>query len=170
VAQAKKEPGAKGYFQSVSEARFVVRHVFRLVDERAKIHGLEPLEHQALIQIYGARSDEISVSEVADRLHIAAAFGSKIVKALVQKQFVRSRPSELDQRVVHLSVSPAGAKVLELIDQDVRMHVDYFTRRLAPDQKDAALAIFAFYVGSSIRVTSHTRSMEQPLLKLMPHD
>jgi DNA-binding MarR family transcriptional regulator len=162
---AKSANAAKHYFQSVAEARFVARQVFRLVDERAKVHGLEALEHQALIQIYGAKSDEISVGEVAARLHIVAAFGSKLVKKLVQKELVRSRLSELDQRVVHLSVTAKGAKLLSLIDTEVRMHVDYFTQQLAPEQKEAAIAIFAFYVGTSVRILDHTRSMEQSLLK-----
>jgi DNA-binding MarR family transcriptional regulator len=165
AAPSKSANSSKQYFQSVAEARFVARQVFRLVDERAKVHGLEALEHQALIQIYGAKGDEISVGEVAARLHIVPAFGSKQVKSLVQKQLVRSRPSELDQRVVHLSVTPKGAKLLTLIDDEVRMHVDYFTRQLTPEQKEAAIAIFAFYVGTNVRVLNHARSMEPSLLR-----
>lgn len=160
------DDAAKRYFQSVAEARFVIRQVFRLVDERAKAHGMEPLEHQALIQIFGAQKEEISVGEVADRLHIAAAFGSKLVKALVKKGFVRSRPSTVDQRVVNLSVTREGAATLVAIDDEVRVHVDYFTSQLSADQKDAAMAIFAFYVGTNIRIVSHTRSMEPSLLEV----
>ena len=165
MGKSKPVSSSKQYFESIAEARYVARQVFRLVDERAKVHGLEALEHQALIQIYGAKSDEISVGEVAARLHIVAAFGSKQVKLLVQKQLVRSRPSSLDQRVVHLSVTAKGAKLLSLIDDEVRVHVDYFTQQLSPEQKEAAIAIFAFYVGTSVRVLNHTRSMEPSLLK-----
>ena len=46
--------GLKGYFHGVAEARYVIRRIFRIVDEQAKSAGLEPLEHQALIQLFGA--------------------------------------------------------------------------------------------------------------------
>lgn len=158
------EVGSQGYFRSVADARYVIRQVLRLVDDCARQNNLEPLEHQALIQIYGSRAYEISVSQVADRLDIAAAFCSKIVKGLVHKGFVRSHPSLQDQRVVNLVATRAGEDVLVAIDREVRTHVDYFTQQLSAQQKEAAIAIFAFYVGTRVKVLSHSRSMDSALL------
>jgi DNA-binding MarR family transcriptional regulator len=140
------------YFSGVADARFVVRKVFRIVDERAKSRDLDPLEHQALIQIYGARDRDVRVGDVAERLDISPAFASKLVKALGQKGLVTSRQSLRDQRVIHLKASAKGAKLLAEIDAEVRFHVDYFARQLTPDQKAAALSIFAFYVGTRIEI------------------
>ena len=142
-------PKAKRYFHGVADARFVIRRVFRIVDERAKNHDLDPLVHQALIQIYGLREGDVRVGTVAERLDIPPAFASKLVKALALKGLVSAQPSPHDQRVSHLSVTPAGAMLLAEIDADVRVHVDFFTRALTPEQKNAALSIFAFYVGSA---------------------
>jgi DNA-binding MarR family transcriptional regulator len=143
----KKIRGGLTYFHGVADARFVIRKVFRIVDERAKIRGLDPLEHQALIQIYGARDGDVRIGAVAERLDISSAFASKIVKALVTKELVALSDDAHDQRVTNVSATPAGIAMLTEIDADVRVHVGFFTRGLTREQKDAALSIFAFYVG-----------------------
>lgn len=137
----------------MADARFVIRKVFRIVDERAKSRGLDPLEHQALIQIYGLRAADVRIGTVADRLDIAPAFASKLVKALTAKGFVSAAPSPDDQRVSIVSATAAGARLLAEIDADVRVHVDFFTRALTSEQKTAALSIFTFYVGSATNAT-----------------
>jgi DNA-binding MarR family transcriptional regulator len=142
----KIRPGL-AYFHGVADARFVIRKVFRIVDERAKNQGLDPLEHQALIQIYGARDGDVRVGTVADRLDISSAFASKIVKALVTKGLVVLSDDAHDQRVTNVATTAAGTALLVEIDADVRVHVGFFTRGLTTEQKDAALSIFAFYVG-----------------------
>ena len=60
------------YFYGVSRARYVLRKVFRLIDEEARRHGLEPLQHQTLIQIVGAESEPLRVNEIAERMDIQA--------------------------------------------------------------------------------------------------
>jgi DNA-binding MarR family transcriptional regulator len=147
-------PKARRYFHGVADARFVIRRVFRIVDERAKSRDLDPLQHQALIQIYGLRDGDVRVGTVAERLDIPPAFASKLVKALALKGLVSAEASPHDQRVSHLSATPAGAALLAEIDADVRVHVDFFTRGLTAEQKAAALSIFAFYVGTAASATA----------------
>jgi DNA-binding MarR family transcriptional regulator len=143
--------GPTKYFHGVADARFVIRKVFRIVDDRAKTRGLDPLEHQALIQVFGARGD-LRVGDIAERLDISATFASKLVKNLTQKGLVTSMGSPHDQRVTHLKATPKGAQLLVDIDKDVREHVGFFTRRLHTNQKAAALSIFAFYAGMTIEI------------------
>src|SRR5882762_1700363 len=76
------------YFHGVAEARYVLRKVFRLVEEEAKRAGIDPLAHQALIQIYGSEASALRVKEVAERLDISPAFSSSLVKLLVKKNYV----------------------------------------------------------------------------------
>jgi DNA-binding MarR family transcriptional regulator len=143
-------PSALRYFHGVADARFVMRRVTRIVDDRAKQRDLDPLEHQALIQIYGLRAGDVRVGTVAERLDIPPAFASKLVKALAGKGLVDVMPSPHDQRVNNVAATPAGAALLAEIDADVRVHVGFFSRGLTRDQKAAALSIFAFYVGDGI--------------------
>ena len=137
------------YFHGVADARFVIRRAFRIIDERAKSRGLDPLEHQALIQVYGARDVDVRIGTLAERLDISSAFASKIVKALVAKGLVALSDSIHDQRVTNVAATPAGIAMLTEIDADVRIHVDFFSRQLTPEQRAAALSIFAFYAGAN---------------------
>jgi hypothetical protein len=43
-----------GYVHSIAQAHYIVRKVWRFVDEETRKAGLEPLEHQALLQAFGA--------------------------------------------------------------------------------------------------------------------
>src|SRR5580765_7763155 len=69
------------YMHSVAQARYVVRKVIRIVQEQAKRVGLDPLEHEALLQIYGSGSDELlSVNGLAELLDVAPALASRVIK------------------------------------------------------------------------------------------
>src|SRR5258708_11589010 len=75
------------YFHGVAQARYVLRKVFRLVEEEAKRAGIDPLTHQALIQIYGSETGALRVKEVAARLASTPAFASRLGKYLGAKRF-----------------------------------------------------------------------------------
>jgi DNA-binding MarR family transcriptional regulator len=138
------------YFEGVAEARYVLRRVFRLVGEQAKLFGLDPLEHQALIQIYGSSLMQLRVNELADRLGIVPAFASNLCGALAAKQLVSRARGKSDQRVTIVSVTESGRKLLHAIDAAVKVHVDYFAQTLSPKEREAALSILMFYVGATL--------------------
>jgi len=139
------------YFRGVAEARFVLRKVFRLVEEEARKAGVDPLAHQALIQIYGSPAAELRISDVASRLDIAPAFCSALVKMLVQAGYVQRRRDQGDGRVIWLSITDLGRALLHRIDDGVQIHVDYFTQGLSAADREAALSIMLFYIGASLR-------------------
>lgn len=154
IAKARNEPdmlhsrGFEDYFHGVAEARYVIRKVFRIVDDQAKQAGLEPLEHQALIQIFGSPKP-LRVIEIAERLDIPPAFASRLAIGLEKKGLVtRSRSGE-DKRSTHVEATDAARDVLAGIDQLVGVHVDYFQKQLSEAKRASALGIFAFYVGAA---------------------
>jgi DNA-binding MarR family transcriptional regulator len=132
----------------VAEARYVIRKVFRIVDEQAKKTGLEPLEHQALIQVFGS-PESLRVIDVAERLDIAPALGSRLVKRLEEKGLVIRSPSETDRRMTFVTATEDARELLGEIDRDVEIHVGYFQQQLTNAQRAAALGIFAFYLGAT---------------------
>jgi DNA-binding MarR family transcriptional regulator len=154
LASAQDQPdmlhsrGFEEYFHGVAEARYVIRKVFRIVDDQAKQAGLEPLEHQALIQIFGAPKP-LRVIEIAERLDIPPAFASRLAIGLEEKGLVTRSRSDQDKRSTHVEATDAARDVLAGIDQVVGMHVDYFQRQLSEAERASALGIFAFYVGAS---------------------
>jgi len=139
------------YFHGVAAARYVLRKVFRLVEEEAKRAGIDPLAHQALIQIYGSEKGALRVKEVAERLDISPAFSSSLVKMLVKKNYVTRERDKADSRVAWVKVTKKGRDTLHKIDEQVQAHVDYFTHGLSAKETEAALSILMFYAGVSLK-------------------
>jgi DNA-binding MarR family transcriptional regulator len=152
VQHAKTQPfrrGSKKYFHAVSDARYVIRKVLRIVDERARLHGLEPLEHQALLQVFGARK-ELRVGEIAERLDVSGTFTSKLIKSLLRKGLVATNKLSDDQRMIYLSVTDKGRQLMLKIDAEVERYVSVFTNGLRAPEKNAVVVILASYVGKSV--------------------
>lgn len=145
-----------GYVHGIAQARYVIRKVWRIVDDEAKKAGIEPLEHQALLQAFGACSEPLTISGLAERLDIVPALASRTVKELERKELVSRRGHPNDKRVTIVVVTEAGRELLRRIDTAVHVHVEYFQSRLTDDQRKAALVILTFYVGlgSSTRLAA----------------
>lgn len=136
-----------GYVHGIAQARYVIRKVWRIVDDEAKKAGLEPLHHQALLQAFGAGPGPLTIGRLAERLDIVPALASRTVKELEQKQLVIRRRHPDDRRVIAVVVTEAGRDLLRRIDAAVHVHVEYFQSQLTDEQRKAALVILTFYVG-----------------------
>jgi DNA-binding MarR family transcriptional regulator len=135
------------YFVAVAHARYILRKVFRLIEDKARQLGIEALEHQALLQVYGSPSQELRVSELAERLDIAAAFASNLVKGLVKRKLLKRESDLSDRRVTVLRITNAGRDLCHRVDTEVRPHVEYFTSQLTSNEREIALATLMFYIG-----------------------
>ena len=135
------------YFAEVAEARYVLRRVFRITEEQARDAGLDPLAHQALIQIYGSAARRLRVNELAERLDIAPAFASSLLKSLAGDGLIDRRRDEGDHRVTWVSATDAAIEKLVAIDAAVGFHVDYFAAQIPAKDRKRALATLKFYVG-----------------------
>ena len=146
------------YFEGVAQARYVLRKVFRIIEEHAKLAGVDPLEHQALIQIYGSPAMQLRIKDIAERLDIAPALASNVLKSLEHMGHVVRERSESDQRAMLVMMTPKGRSLLHRIDEQVQIHVDYFTHQLSQQTREAALSIMMFYIGVSLGDRSATRA------------
>ncbi|WP_147292591.1 MarR family winged helix-turn-helix transcriptional regulator [Undibacter mobilis] len=149
AAAARSRNGADKheYFVAVAHVRYILRKVFRLIEDKAKELGLESLAHQALLQVYGSPTQELRVSELAERLDIAPAFASNLIKGLVKAKYLKRESDASDARVTILRITPVGRAICDQIDTEVRPHVDYFTSQLTSDERETALSTLMFYVG-----------------------
>lgn len=150
-AQRVREAEAKHrHFESVAQARYVIRKTFRIAEEQAKNAGLDPLVHQALIQIYGSRNMELQVNQLAERLDITPAFASNLINSLVKGGFVsRKRGGLTDRRITRVNITATGKELVHHINDQVRFHVANFTRQLTLEQRENALSILMFFVGAA---------------------
>lgn len=157
AVRSRRAADKHGYFEGIAQARYVLRKVYRIVEEQAKTKGLDPLAHQTLIQIYGSPAMALRVNHIAERLDISPAFASNLVRMLVEKSLVTRMRDASDRRVTPVAITKSGIALLHEIDGLVKFHVDYFTRQLTPHQRESALSILMFYVGISIAVPNAAR-------------
>ena len=136
------------YMEHVARARYVIRKVQRTIDDCAKRHGLESLEHQALIQIHGAPGRRLPVGQLAEKLDIVPTFTSRLVQQLEGAGLAVRTRSETDGRGTLVSATTEGVQRLYSIVEDVHEAIAQFRASLTPDQQLAAHEIMAFYVGS----------------------
>lgn len=135
------------FFRGVAQARYVVRKVVRIVDEQAKSEGLDPLEHQLLLQLYGSEQLVLGVNKLAARLDVPAAVVSRMLKSLESRALVERRQSGVDRRGTDVFITESGKNRCVAIWDHVKLHVDYFQKQLTEDEKLLALGVFGFYVG-----------------------
>jgi MarR family 2-MHQ and catechol resistance regulon transcriptional repressor len=138
----------RNYMRIVAEARYVFRTVQRIIDECAKGHGVEPLEYQALLQIFGAHEQKLSIGHLAERLNIVSALASRLVQQLERRGLVARTRSQKDRRATYVSATKPGERLIRLVFDDVHDEVDYFRFKVTVEQRQAAHEITAFYVGS----------------------
>jgi DNA-binding MarR family transcriptional regulator len=148
--RARESGDRHDYFRNVAEARYVLRKIFRIIEEQAKPAEVDSMARQALIQIYGSQRCALRIKEIAERLDITPAFASSLVKVLVEKRYAVRKFSEGDRRAISVEITESGKRMLDELDRRVQIHVEYFNRQLAPEQREAALAILMFYVGVSL--------------------
>lgn len=140
-----------GYVHGIAQARYIVRKVWRFADDEARKAGLEPLQHQALLQALGASRTPLTIGGLAERLDIVPGLASRTVKQLEKLGYIERHRSSDDKRVTTVVVTAAGREVLQKIDEAVHVHVDYFHSSLTDDQRQAALVILTFYAGLGSR-------------------
>ena len=120
----------QSYVHGVALSRYVIRKVVRTADDAARRAGLDPLSHQALIQIFGSGPEHLTISQLSERLDIVPAFGSRLTKDLETRGLVRRERSQEDKRIMRLVATPEGAETLRAIDDEVRFHARYFQAQL----------------------------------------
>jgi len=145
-ARSPVSPQRHEYFKVVAQARYIWRKVYRLIEEQAKRHELDSLQHQALLQVYGSANEALRVRELAERLDIAPAFASNLVKELIGRKLLTRGSDPTDLRATLLQVTETGKTVCNEVDADVRPHVNYFTSQLTEDEQRMARSILMFYM------------------------
>jgi DNA-binding MarR family transcriptional regulator len=147
MKEARETAGKHEYFHGVANARYVIRKVYRIIEEHAKEFGLDPVHHQSLIQIYGSLDQRLRVKELAMRMDISQAFASNIAGALVERGYAQRIPCDEDLRSNFIGITDEGANLLCAIDDAVRVHVEYFTQQISESEREAAVYTMMFYIG-----------------------
>lgn len=91
-----------------------------LLWQKAKVHGISPIQIQILLFVASHNSALCNVSYLAKEFNVTKPTISDAVKVLLKKDFVGKDNSPLDSRRYNLVLSPAGKQLVEeLLDYTI---------------------------------------------------
>ena len=105
----------------VAEFRSAMRRFLRRTERIARSSGLTPQRYLLLLMIKGAPGGDqrSTVTELADRLQLAQSTVTELVGRAEEAGLIQRRPSGVDGRVAHLSLTPEGERRLEQAFSDL---------------------------------------------------
>lgn len=104
---------AKSHYELLALLRYKLRGFLQFSETAATAVGLTPQQHQALLAIKGFPGrDQVSIGELAERLHLKHHSAVGLVDRLAARQLVRRTPAKTDRRRVEISVTARGETLL----------------------------------------------------------
>ena len=112
-APKRPRPIAKADYVALAEFRFALRKFLDFSQAAAQKAGLTPQQHQALLAIKGfAGADEVTVSELAERLILRHHSVVELVDRLARLGLVRRTSDPEDHRRVLVSLTTKAERLL----------------------------------------------------------
>ena len=99
---------------AVAEFRAVLRLFLRRSERIARQAGLTPQRYLLLLMIKGAADGSEQSTVTAARLQLAQSSVTELVRRAEESGLIEREGSQTDARVVHLRLTPEGARRLEL--------------------------------------------------------
>lgn len=101
-------------YENLAAFRYALRQFLRFSEDAAKRAGLTPQQHQALLAIKGfPRRDEVTVSELAERLQLRHHSTVELLDRLAKLKLVARAQSDSDRRQVNVRLTPRGEQILD---------------------------------------------------------
>src|SRR5689334_23499716 len=121
---------SKAEYELLATFRYALRQFLRFSEEAARAAGIEPQQHQALLAIKGfPERDQITISELADRLQIRHHSAVGLVDRLVAHELLAREPAVGDRRQVYVHLTERGEGLLEQLTMAHQQEL----RRLGPE-------------------------------------
>jgi len=101
-------------YEKLAAFRYELRRFLRFSELVAKEHGLAPMQYLALLAIEGFPGrDQVTVGELAERLHVAAHTAVELVNRLEAARLVTRIAAKEDRRQVFVTPTAEGRAKLE---------------------------------------------------------
>jgi len=102
--------------QSLAAFRYTLRRFLSFSEQAATQAGLQPQQHQLLLQIAGAPDGvDTTISWIADRLGLRHNSVVELSKRCAESGLVERLQTNPDHRYVILQVTPAGHRALDTL-------------------------------------------------------
>lgn len=100
-------------YQELAEFRYQLRHFLHFSETRAREHGIEPHQHQALLALKGLPAGtQPTIGELANRLELRHHTTVELVNRLESSGFVKRQPDPTDRRQILLHLTAQGTAKL----------------------------------------------------------
>jgi DNA-binding MarR family transcriptional regulator len=101
-------------YEALAEFRYALRQFLHFSEDAARVAGLTPQQHQAMLVIKGfPGGGRITIGELAERLQIRHHSAVGLTDRLVVEHYVRRLTDKQDRRQVRLALTSRGEAVLE---------------------------------------------------------
>lgn len=121
---------SKTKYENLAAFRYALRQFLRFSEEAAKLAGVTPQQHQALLAIKGFPGrDRVTVGELAERLQLRHHSIVELVDRLMDLKLVARKPSDTDRRQVHVQLTVRGEQILDKLSS---AHEEQL-RRIGPE-------------------------------------
>lgn len=109
--------------------------VFRvLLWEKAKLHGLSPIQIQLLIFIQHHSSDKSTISYLAQEFNVTKPTISDAIKVLEQKKMIKKLTDEMDTRSYSIQLTAAGKNIVSDTEHFVNPITEIITEIKQPEK------------------------------------
>ncbi len=122
-------PINKAEYEMLANFRYSLRQFLHFSEMAARVGGITPQQHQALLTIAGFPGrEQVTVSELAERLQIRHHSAVGLVDRLAAQGLVVRESGELDRREVYISLTSQGSAILAQLTATHREEL----RRIGP--------------------------------------
>ncbi len=105
---------SKAEYEALAEFRYALRQFAAFSEEAAKLVGLTPRQHQALLAMRGFPGrGALTIGELAERLQIRPNSAVGLVNRLQAERLVARASHAGDRRQVYVSLTARGRALLE---------------------------------------------------------
>ena len=105
--------------QTLAQFRYAVRQFLQFSEQRALAAGLQPQQHQLMLQIAGAPAGvETTVSYIAERLGLRHHSVVELSKRCEVAGLIHREQAETDRRCTVLTLTPLGRQVILALSED----------------------------------------------------
>lgn len=96
-------------YRDLAEFRYQLRHFLQFSEVQARVHRIEPQQHQALLALKGLpAATPPTIGELAKRLVLRHHTTVELINRLELAGFVKRQPDQADGRQILVHVSPRG--------------------------------------------------------------
>ncbi|MEP7012115.1 MAG: MarR family transcriptional regulator [Acidobacteriota bacterium] len=130
-------PVSDEQFRMLARFRASLRRFLRFSEEAARVAGLTPQQHQALLAMRGSPDEPMTIGEIALELAVRPHSAVGLVDRLAAKDLVERVRSEGDRRVVRVRLTTEGRSSLASLAAAHRAEL----RRIGPELAELLAAL-----------------------------